>query len=60
MRRKGKVIVQIKLIENLTEETALEVERALIQLIGRYPFGPLTNLTPGGEGVSGLEPGNEG
>jgi hypothetical protein len=46
-----------KFEENLTDEEACRLERALIRLIGRQNRGkgPLTNLTDGGEGVSGLK-----
>jgi hypothetical protein len=43
--------------EDFTEVEAFEVERTLIQTIGRMikGTGPLTNITEGGEGVSGLK-----
>ena len=42
--------------EGMTEEDALELEVFLISEIGRYVLGegPLTNLTDGGEGFSGV------
>jgi group I intron endonuclease len=46
----------IKVKENLTENDAFDLEINLINLIGRYNLnlGPLTNLTNGGDGISGL------
>lgn len=44
-------IPKIKLMEGLTHASALQIEICLIQLIGRWPLGPLANLTSGGEGV---------
>lgn len=44
---------RIKIHEGLTETVAYEYETALIRAIGRYPNGPLVNLTNGGEGTSG-------
>lgn len=38
---------------SLLEKAAFEQELFLIKVIGRIPFGPLLNLTAGGEGVSG-------
>lgn len=43
----------VKIRENLTEAQAFEVETALIKAIGRKPYGPLVNLTEGGEGTAG-------
>lgn len=40
--------------ENLLEEEAHWYEMAFIKAIGRFPNGPLVNMTGGGEGVSGL------
>jgi hypothetical protein len=48
----------IKRVENnLNEKKAFELERKLISLIGRKDLnlGPLTNLTDGGEGLSGYK-----
>lgn len=39
--------------ENITTAQANEAEVALIKAIGRYPNGPLANMTDGGEGVPG-------
>lgn len=40
---------------NLTEQEAFDLEKQLVEEIGRYNLGvgPLTNLTNGGEGTSG-------
>src|SRR4051812_2092602 len=46
-------IPKVKFRENLTEDKAFELEIILIKSIGRHPDGPLTNLTAGGDGVSG-------
>lgn len=43
----------IKVREGLTEAEAFQVERAFIAAIGRGKYGPLVNLTDGGEGWSG-------
>jgi hypothetical protein len=50
----GIAVPKAKLLEGLNDTTAKEVERALIQLIGRWPIGPLANLTAGGDGVERL------
>ncbi len=43
-----------KILENLTEKLAFELECFLIQEIGRFTVdGPLVNLTDGGDGVCG-------
>lgn len=47
------VILSVK--DNLNEQESLSYERELIAMIGRCSGGPLTNLTDGGEGVSGLK-----
>lgn len=44
-----------KLQTKLEEQEALSLEKQYIAKIGRYPKGPLTNLTNGGDGVSGLK-----
>jgi len=41
---------------NLTEAEAFEIERAFIAAIGRGQYGPLVNMTDGGEGMSGHKP----
>lgn len=43
-----------KVAENLTDAEAKLLEIKLIKQIGRYPDGPLANLTDGGDGVCGL------
>lgn len=43
-------IPKIKVCEDVDERSAFEIERALIQVIGRFPNGPLTNMSDGGDG----------
>jgi len=52
----GLTPIILKVSENLFEIDAFEIEKKLIQVIGRRDLkkGPLTNLTDGGEGFSGL------
>lgn len=50
MQRHGIAIPKMKLHEGLTRTTAKDYEIALIAAIGREPFGPLINLTAGGDG----------
>lgn len=45
----------IKLKESLVEQDAFAIEKEYISKIGRYPKGPLTNITDGGEGIAGLK-----
>ena len=40
-----------KVLENLTNEQAITLERSLIASIGREPHGPLINQTRGGDGL---------
>ena len=47
-------LATVKVRSGLTEEEAFQVEIALISAIGRSPYGPLANLTDGGEGTSGV------
>ncbi len=47
-------IPKVKLLEDLTDPLAKQIEMDLIQLIGRWPTGPLANLTKGGDGVANL------
>ena len=49
-------IPKIKIWENLSNEEAFIREVILIKIIGRYPNGPLTNMTDGGEGCRGFKP----
>lgn len=49
-------IPKIKVHKRLTEARAHEYEQILIGAIGRRPFGPLVNLTDGGEGMSDPSP----
>lgn len=44
-------VPKIKVQENLTEAEAFALEVALIKEIGRYPAGPLCNMTDGGDGI---------
>jgi hypothetical protein len=53
MLAKGLEVPKVKLQEELTEALAHDYEMALIAAIGRWPTGPLTNLTDGGDGTSG-------
>jgi len=58
MKAAGHEIPKIKLHEGLTEDVAYTYESALISAIGRADkgLGPLTNLSDGGEGATGLTP----
>ncbi len=47
-------IPKVKLLENLADPIAKQIEMDLIQLIGRWPTGSLANLTKGGDGVADL------
>ena len=49
-------IPKVKIAEDITEQEALEIEIAFIQAIGRFPDGPLVNMTDGGEGFGKLSP----
>lgn len=55
MQARGIQLIRVKLHEGLTEAVAHEYEMVLIAAIGRYPAGPLVNLTVGGDGVTGLK-----
>jgi hypothetical protein len=46
-------IPKIKIQDDLSEEEAFFLEIQLIKHIGRFPNGPLTNMTDGGDGASG-------
>ena len=52
--RQGSQVLEVILDESLTERKAHAKEIEYIATIGRTPLGPLTNLTDGGDGVSGL------
>jgi len=39
----------------LTESEAFDLERVMIALVGREPFGPLVNKTAGGQGSAGFK-----
>lgn len=56
MKDAGLEVPKVKVREGLSKAQAVEIEIALIAAIGRYPDGPLTNLTRGGEGVFGMSP----
>jgi hypothetical protein len=43
------------LYENLDDVEAQKIEIEIIKKIGRYPNGPLTNMTDGGDGSLGLK-----
>jgi len=51
----GLNLISLKIYENLSEKESFDNELNLINIIGRsnLKLGPLTNLTNGGEGVSG-------
>ncbi len=52
----GTDLICIKLIEDLTDEQAMQIERDLIRLVGREANGgPLVNLTDGGDGPCGYK-----
>jgi hypothetical protein len=53
---KGLLPICLRLFDKLSEKEAFENETLLIRLIGRRDLkkGPLTNLTDGGDGVSGI------
>ena len=52
IKNRGGKIISLKLFENLTNISALEIEKEIIKIIGRRDLnkGPLTNLTDGGDG----------
>lgn len=54
MAAAGQPLRVIKIAEGLTEPAAFALERETIAKIGRHPKGPLTNLTDGGDGSTGL------
>lgn len=54
MLRAGNEPIGVKLVEGLSDEVAKQIEIDLIYLLGRYPKGPLTNVTSGGDGVSNI------
>lgn len=56
MLREGYQPIITKLKEFIIEKDAFEYEKELIKNIGRWELGgPLTNMTDGGEGVSGFK-----
>lgn len=62
VKETGEFPVSIKIKENMSEEKAFKLEIKLIKIIGRIKLknGPLSNLTDGGEGPSGLVAYNKG
>lgn len=50
IRSRGLELHKRKLAENLSRQDAIELEIFLIEIIGRSPNGPLSNITAGGEG----------
>lgn len=50
MLNAGLDVPKIKVAENLSFEQAKEIERSFVAAIGRWPNGPLTNKTDGGDG----------
>ena len=52
LKNNGIKIITLKLVENLSNDDAINIEMELINLIGRrdLKMGPLINLTDGGEG----------
>lgn len=56
MHARGEIVVRAKLMDGLTDMQAKQIEIDLIHLIGRWPIGPLANLTKGGDGVADLAP----
>jgi hypothetical protein len=54
MQRKGLAVPKTKIMQGMSEELAYRLETHLIRTIGRFPNGPLTNLTDGGDGVRNL------
>ncbi len=46
----GCPIIEEILIKDLTKKEAVDIEEVLINLIGRYPNGPLLNISKGGSG----------
>lgn len=53
IRNAGGSLPKMKLVEKLTNDQAIIIERGLIAAIGRHPNGPLVNLTDGGDGKYG-------
>ena len=53
IERAGGEIPAVKLRDDMSEEAAFAMERALIEAIGREPNGPLVNMSDGGEGPTG-------
>lgn len=49
----------VELVENLTQQIAWQIEKDLIQIIGRKPVGPLINVSKGGNCGWGRKIGHE-
>jgi len=47
--------IKLKILDNLYEDEAFGIEEEFIKSIGRYPNGPLTNMTNGGDGLFGMQ-----
>jgi len=60
--KENKEPIIYKIIENLTDKQVCDIEKVFIRLIGRKDkkLGPLTNLTDGGDGTTGVIPWNKG
>jgi hypothetical protein len=55
MLQNGLDIPRVKIRTGLSEQSANDIEIALIAAIGRYPDGSLVNLTDGGDGRIGAK-----
>lgn len=52
--KENKKPIIVKFKENLLENDAFKTEIKLIKIIKRFPFGPLMNLTQGGDGIKNI------
>lgn len=57
--RAGGDIPIVVIRSGLSQDKAFEIETAFIRAIGRFPHGPLVNMTDGGDGPSGVKQSNE-
>lgn len=57
IKKEGLLPILVKIIDNISNEESLEIEKNLIKIIGRYckKEGPLTNYSPGGETYIGYK-----
>lgn len=55
----GRDVPGVKIATGLSEQEAFTLEIAFIAAIGRYPEGPLVNMTDGGQGSSAALIGNQ-